>query len=177
MIFNFLLLTWNSAKSFMQPSCGLQKCCCSVNARLTRALPNFRLLKQACNFPQLCLISAQKGIDQVSIRAEQAMNVTGSGVTVAVVDDGVQWDHPDLLANYNPKGSFDLNSNDDNPMPQYDENEENKHGTRCAGEIAAVPNDVCGVGVSFGAKFSGIRVLDGPITDSMEATAFNKHLG
>ena len=105
------------------------------------------------------------------------MNVTGSGVTVAVVDDGVQWNHPDLLANYNPKGSFDLNSNDDNPMPQYDENEENKHGTRCAGEIAAVPNDVCGVGVSFGAKFSGIRVLDGPITDSMEATAFNKHLG
>ena len=58
------------------------------------------------------------------------MNVTGSGVTVAVVDDGVQWNHPDLLANYNPKGSFDLNSNDDNPMPQYDENEENKHGDR-----------------------------------------------
>jgi len=104
------------------------------------------------------------------------MNVTGSGVTVAVVDDGVQWNHPDLAANYNPKGSFDLNSNDDNPMPMYDENEENKHGTRCAGEIAAVPNNVCGVGVSFGAKFSGIRVLDGPITDSMEATAFNKHL-
>ena len=62
-------------------------------------------------------------------------------------------------------------------MPEYDEHEENKHGTRCAGEIAAVPNNVCGVGVAFGAKFSGIRVLDGPITDSMEATAFNKHLG
>ena len=31
----------------------------------------------------------------------------------------------------------------------------NHHGTRCAGEIAAVPNDVCGVGVAFGAKVSG----------------------
>ena len=48
---------------------------------------------------------------------------------------------------------YDLNSNDDDPMPEYDSREENKHGTRCAGEIAAVPNDICGVGVSFGAKF------------------------
>ena len=87
-----------------------------------------------------------------------AMNVTGTGVVVAVVDDGVQWNHPDLEANYCKEGSFDLNSNDNDPMPMYDEREENKHGTRCAGEIAAVPNDVCGVGVAFGAKFSGIRV-------------------
>ena len=65
----------------------------------------------------------------------------------------VQWNHPDLEANYSPEGSFDLNSNDDDPMPEYDEREENKHGTRCAGEIAAVPNNVCGVGVAFGAKF------------------------
>ena len=105
-----------------------------------------------------------------------ANNITGKGVIVAVVDDGVQWNHPDLIDNYAPEGSFDLNSNDDDPMPEYDSREENKHGTRCAGEIAASPNDICGVGVAFGAKFSGIRVLDGPITDSMEATAFNKHL-
>ena len=100
------------------------------------------------------------------------MNVNGSGVTVAIVDDGVQWTHPDLIANYNPEGSLDLNDHDNNPMPQLDSREENKHGTRCAGEIAAVPNDICGVGVAPGARFSGIRILDGPITDSMEATAF-----
>ena len=34
--------------------------------------------------------------------------------------------------------------------------ESNHHGTRCAGEISALPNNnVCGVGVAYGAKFSG----------------------
>lgn len=44
---------------------------------------------------------------------------------------------------------------------------------RCAGEIAAVANENCAVGVAFGAKVSGIRILDGPMTDSLEAMAFN----
>ncbi|KFQ70738.1 Proprotein convertase subtilisin/kexin type 7, partial [Phaethon lepturus] len=52
----------------------------------------------------------------------------------------------------------------------------NHHGTRCAGEIAAVPNNsFCTVGVAYGSRIAGIRVLDGPLTDSMEAIAFNKH--
>ncbi len=55
-------------------------------------------------------------------------------------------------------------------------NGQNHHGTRCAGEIVAVANnDYCGVGVAYGAKIAGIRVLDGPMTDSMEASAFTKN--
>ena len=54
--------------------------------------------------------------------------------------------------------------------------EKNHHGTRCAGEIAAVANDVCGVGVAYEAGISGIKVLDGPMTDSLEAAAFTKAL-
>ena len=49
------------------------------------------------------------------------MNVTGVGVIVAVVDDGVQWNHPDLQENYCKEESCDLNSNDNDPMPVYDE--------------------------------------------------------
>ncbi|CAK8685621.1 unnamed protein product [Clavelina lepadiformis] len=104
-----------------------------------------------------------------------ANNITGIGIVIAVVDDGVQWRHPDLVENYCADGSFDLNSDDNDPSPEPDKNDENKHGTRCAGEIAAATNSVCGVGVAYRAKFSGIRILDGPMTDSMEATAFNKH--
>lgn len=102
--------------------------------------------------------------------------VTGSGIVVAVVDDGVEWKHPDLINNYEPKGSFDLNDDDDDPTPKKDKKLENKHGTRCAGEIAATPNNICGVGVAYGAKFSGIRILDGLLTDSVEAVAFGKKM-
>ena len=45
------------------------------------------------------------------------------------------------------------------------------HGTRCAGEIAAAPNNACGVGVAYGAKVAGLRILSGRVTDSMEADA------
>lgn len=69
-----------------------------------------------------------------------------------------------------------MNSNDPDPMPHPDEENGNHHGTRCAGEIAAVPNNsFCTVGVAYGSRIAGIRVLDGPLTDSMEAIAFNKH--
>uniref|UniRef100_A0A8D2H700 Proprotein convertase subtilisin/kexin type 7 n=1 Tax=Urocitellus parryii TaxID=9999 RepID=A0A8D2H700_UROPR len=75
-----------------------------------------------------------------------------------------------------PEGSYDLNSNDPDPMPHPDVENGNHHGTRCAGEIAAVPNNsFCAVGVAYGSRIAGIRVLDGPLTDSMEAVAFNKH--
>ncbi|XP_012665031.1 proprotein convertase subtilisin/kexin type 7 isoform X2 [Otolemur garnettii] len=103
-------------------------------------------------------------------------NVTGRGVTVVVVDDGVEHTIQDIAPNYSPEGSYDLNSNDPDPMPHPDAENGNHHGTRCAGEIAAVPNNsFCAVGVAYGSRIAGIRVLDGPLTDSMEAVAFNKH--
>ncbi|XP_017351647.1 proprotein convertase subtilisin/kexin type 7 [Ictalurus punctatus] len=103
-------------------------------------------------------------------------NITGAGVTVVVVDDGLQHTLEDIQPNYSPEGSYDLNSNDPDPMPHPDSHGDNHHGTRCAGEIAAVPNNsFCAVGVAYGSKVAGIRVLDGPLTDSMEAVAFNKH--
>ncbi|XP_054448285.1 proprotein convertase subtilisin/kexin type 7 isoform X2 [Pteronotus mesoamericanus] len=103
-------------------------------------------------------------------------NVTGRGVTVVVVDDGVEHTIQDIAPNYSPEGSYDLNSNDPDPMPHPDVENGNHHGTRCAGEIAAVPNNsFCAVGVAYGSRIAGIRLLDGPLTDSMEAVAFNKH--
>ena len=52
--------------------------------------------------------------------------------------------------------SYDVNSNDDDPMPRYDLIDSNRHGTRCAGEVAAKDNNsICAVGVAFDVGIGG----------------------
>ncbi|XP_041766317.1 furin-like protease 2 isoform X2 [Anopheles merus] len=95
---------------------------------------------------------------------------TGKGVVVSILDDGIQRNHPDLALNYDPAASYDINGNDSDPMPR--DNGDNKHGTRCAGEVAAVAfNQYCGVGVAYNASIGGVRMLDGTVNDAVEAKA------
>ncbi len=54
-----------------------------------------------------------------------------------------------------PLASYDFNDHDADPFPRYDPTNENKHGTRCAGEVVGVRNGQCGVGASYGAKVGG----------------------
>lgn len=75
-----------------------------------------------------------------------------------------------LLTRQYPEGSYDFNDHTELPLPRLSDDQ---HGTRCAGEIAAVPNDVCGVGVAYGAKVAGVRILSAPISDADEAAALN----
>ncbi|NXW09702.1 PCSK4 convertase, partial [Fregetta grallaria] len=99
---------------------------------------------------------------------------TGLGVVLTVLDDGIEKDHPDLSANYDPLASYDFNSNDPDPQPRYAAGDENRHGTRCAGEVAAAANNrICGAGVAYNAKVGGVRMLDGPITDMVEAQSLS----
>jgi hypothetical protein len=39
--------------------------------------------------------------------------------------------------------------------------------------VANANNSVCGVGVAYDAQIAGIRILDGPITDLLEARALS----
>jgi kexin len=66
--------------------------------------------------------------------------------------------------------SYDFNDHVDLPTPVLSDDH---HGTRCAGQIAAVKNNVCGVGIAYDSKVAGIRILSGPITDIDEAAALN----
>merc|ERR1719266_3208575 len=66
--------------------------------------------------------------------------------------------------------STDINGNDNDPMPQ--DNGDNKHGTRCAGEVAASANNgYCGVGIAYNSSIGGVRMLDGIVNDAVEARA------
>ncbi|KAK1790224.1 hypothetical protein P4O66_014151, partial [Electrophorus voltai] len=73
----------------------------------------------------------------------------------------------EVFASFDLRGAHGLSHD---PMPLRDE--ENGHGTKCAGEIAMEANNCyCGVGIAFNARVGGIRLLDGSLTDSMEASA------
>ncbi|BHF64329.1 hypothetical protein SprV_0200733200 [Sparganum proliferum] len=101
------------------------------------------------------------------------LGYTGKGSVVTIMDDGIDYTHPDLIRNYDTLASVDINGHDSDPMPNVT-NKENKHGTRCAGQVAATGNNsVCIVGVAYNAKIGGIRMLDGRITDRVEAEALS----
>ncbi|XP_034048082.1 proprotein convertase subtilisin/kexin type 5 [Thalassophryne amazonica] len=96
---------------------------------------------------------------------------TGEGVVLSVLDDGIEREHPDLKPNYDPLASYDVNGQDQDPSPR---DYTNYHGTQCAGMVAAAAtNPHCTVGVSSRARIGGIRMLDGDVTDSVEAQSLS----
>ncbi|XP_071381278.1 furin (paired basic amino acid cleaving enzyme) a [Centroberyx affinis] len=102
------------------------------------------------------------------------LGYTGKGVVVSILDDGIEKYHPDLEQNYDPDASYDVNDGDPDPQPRYTQLNDNRHGTRCAGEVAAVANNgICGVGVAYNAKIGGVRMLDGEVTDMVEAQSLS----
>lgn len=62
----------------------------------------------------------------------------------------------DCFSFQDPLASYDVNNHDEDPMPRYDLIDSNRHGTRCAGEVAAEGNNsICAVGVAFDAGIGG----------------------
>lgn len=99
-------------------------------------------------------------------------NHRGQGVTVAVIDDGVQHDHPDLVGNYSSALSIDYVDSDSNPYPDPDFDD---HGTAVAGVIAATQGNTLGVsGAAPLSTLAGYRLLGDNQNDTRESQAFNK---
>ncbi|MEO0518734.1 MAG: S8 family serine peptidase [Cyanobacteria bacterium P01_A01_bin.116] len=91
-------------------------------------------------------------------------SVTGKGVVIGIVDDGLQHTHPDLRPNYRPDLSYDFDNNDNDPAPEKFELEDGsfalaEHGTSVAGVSAATGNNGQGVtGVAFNASLAGLKL-------------------
>lgn len=88
------------------------------------------------------------------VRADKVWPITrGEGVRVAVIDSGIDLDHPELAPVY--AGGYDFLQNDEIPQ------DENGHGSHVAGTIAAAQNGEGIVGVAPGVEIYALRVLDG----------------
>lgn len=109
------------------------------------------------------------------IHADQANNLSsGSGVKVAVVDTGIDTDHPDLKDNLAGCVNF---------IQSWKTCEDdNGHGTHVSGIIAAENNNLGVVGVAPQAKIYALKVLNrrgsGYLSDIIEALdwAVSNHL-
>src|SRR5688572_12330006 len=96
-------------------------------------------------------------------------SASGSGVVIGIVDDGLQYAHPDLSPNYLASASYDFNFNDADPQPSGTV----AHGTAVAGVAAARGDNTIGVsGVAPLASLAGLRLTALIATDAQEASAF-----
>ncbi len=149
-------------------------------------------------------ILGRTGSPNVDIDGLQAEGVTGGdpAVTVAVIDDGVDFSHPDLAdrawTNPGESGSGketngidddgngyidDVNGwdfcNNDNTVHDFDQD---FHGTHVSGTIAASLNGVGVVGVAPNVKIMALKFLDdgpacGDTSMALEAIAYAKSFG
>jgi hypothetical protein len=89
------------------------------------------------------------------VQSEQAWEIAtgGSNVTIAIIDTGIDENHPDLKNKI--VAGYDWVGDDSNP------HDLNGHGTHVAGIAAAVTDNGKGIaGMSWGARIMPLRVLD-----------------
>lgn len=80
--------------------------------------------------------------------------ITGAGVTVAVLDSGIWYPHPDLYDNVDFENSVSFVEGD----PDFIDY--NGHGSHVAGIIAAIDNEFGSIGIAPDATLMAVKVLD-----------------
>jgi subtilisin family serine protease/subtilisin-like proprotein convertase family protein/DNA-binding cell septation regulator SpoVG len=176
-----------------------------ASAGVVSAIPNYRLqIHQVPSDPQFGSLwglhntGQSGGTADADIDAAEAWNLTtgGGNIIVAVIDTGVDYNHPDLAANIwvnageipgdgidNDDNGFiddvhgyDFFNNDGNPMDDHN------HGTHVAGTIGAVGNNGIGVaGVAWNVQIMALKCFDasgnGTVADALRAFNYAVEMG
>ncbi len=143
------------------------------SAPLTEFVPNDPLFTRQWHLKN----TGQMGVDGPSAKPGEDLNITkawrqatGTGIQIAVVDDGLDIHHEDL--NVVPGKSWDFRTG------AYGDpsSAEGRHGTSCGGLAAAIGHNNLGVaGVAFNARLVGYNLLTDS-TASNEAQAVTQDL-
>jgi hypothetical protein len=101
--------------------------------------------------------------DKWVMYADQAWDVVGGSmdVKVAVVDNGCDYQHPDLVADFRPgELGYDFIGNDNDPRPDNTSIPQSFHGTHVAGIVAATRNNNVGLAGWSLVQLLAVRVLN-----------------
>jgi subtilisin family serine protease len=121
-------------------------------------------------------VNGTSGTSGDDIHATEAWDITkgNSTIVIAVIDSGVDYNHPDLASNISSSLRYDFVNNDSYPM------DANEHGTHVTGTIAASGNNGMGVtGISWTATIMPLRAVDafGTISVSNNISAIDYAIG
>jgi len=97
---------------------------------------------------------ASWGVARIEAASVHAENIKGAGVKVAVLDTGIDYNHPDLDANYKAGVNYVDISRFQEPMDDHG------HGTHVAGILAAELNGAGVVGVAPSVSLYAVKVLN-----------------
>lgn len=104
----------------------------------------------------------------------------GTGLLIGIVDDGLQYAHPDLAPNVNTNFGRNWNGAPGGPTDPQPNLDYDDHGTACAGVAAARGHNGLGVaGAAPEAALAGLRLIATAVTDAQEAEALlfsNAHI-
>ncbi len=107
--------------------------------------------------------TAAPGNDTNVLQVYRQYKLFGQGITIGIVDDGVEWRHPELQCGYKPELSADV----DNDIKFQQPSVFDAHGTSCAGVCCGQGNNTeCGIGVAFKSNNAGIRLLGNNFSDA-----------
>ena len=101
--------------------------------------------------------NTQYGLGNINVSTAYARGYTGSGVTVSVLDNTFDTDHPDLVGIFTTGYNASTAGTDVTCTGTCT----SSHGTHVAGIIAANKNDVGMHGVAYNATIKPIRIADG----------------
>ena len=113
------------------------------------------------------------GTPGADIRMPEAWDIQkgDSTILVAIIDDGIQYDHPDLAANMWDGIGYNFVSNSETVIP-------GNHGTHVAGTVAAVSNNEVGVsGVAGGSGAGdGVRLMSAQVFEGGNSGGFENSM-
>lgn len=117
--------------------------------------------------------NAQYGLGKIKASEIYSDGYSGADVKVAVLDTGVDLDHPDLVDNI-ASGGYDYVDDDSDANPNG-QGLYMSHGTHVAGIIAGMKNDTGMHGVAYNAKILSLRngISSGSVSGSATIDAYS----